>query len=87
MKTATRDRGRARGCRHHDGLVALAVLAAALAPADPASAGTDTGCLGETPTIVGTEDDDALYVRLTPTTPELERSTPISCAWRPGDPW
>lgn len=33
------------------------------------------------------EDDDALYVRLTPTTPELERSTPISCAWRPGDPW
>ena len=33
------------------------------------------------------DDDDALYVRLTPSSPELDLSTPISCAWRPGDPW
>ena len=33
------------------------------------------------------DDDDALYVRLTPTSPELEVSAPIICPWRPGDPW
>lgn len=33
------------------------------------------------------QDDDALYVRLTPASPELDRSGPISCEWRPGDPW
>ena len=33
------------------------------------------------------EDDDALYVRLTPASPELDLSAPISCEWRPGDPW
>ena len=33
------------------------------------------------------EDDDALYVRLTPSTPELDLSGPVSCEWRPGDPW
>jgi aminoglycoside 2'-N-acetyltransferase I len=32
-------------------------------------------------------DDDALYVRLTPSSPELDTSAPISCEWRPGDPW
>jgi aminoglycoside 2'-N-acetyltransferase I len=33
------------------------------------------------------EDDDALYVRLTPSSPTLDLSAPISCEWRPGDPW
>ena len=33
------------------------------------------------------DDDDALYVRLTPSSPELDTSAPISCEWRPGDPW
>jgi aminoglycoside 2'-N-acetyltransferase I len=33
------------------------------------------------------EDDDALYVRPTSSSPELDLSAPISCAWRPGDPW
>jgi aminoglycoside 2'-N-acetyltransferase I len=33
------------------------------------------------------EDDGALYVRLTPSSPELDLSAPISCEWRPGDPW
>ena len=33
------------------------------------------------------EDDDALYVRLTPSSPELDLSASISCEWRPGDPW
>ena len=33
------------------------------------------------------EDDVALYVRLTPSSPELDRSASITCGWRPGDPW
>lgn len=33
------------------------------------------------------DDDDALYVRLTPFSPELDRSEAISCGWRSGDPW
>ena len=33
------------------------------------------------------DDDDALYVRRTPSSPELDVSAPISCEWRPGDPW
>ena len=33
------------------------------------------------------EDDDALYVRRTPSSPELDLSEPISCEWRPGDVW
>jgi aminoglycoside 2'-N-acetyltransferase I len=33
------------------------------------------------------EDDDAIYVRLTPSTPELDLSAPISCDWRAGDVW
>jgi aminoglycoside 2'-N-acetyltransferase I len=33
------------------------------------------------------DDDDALYVRPTPSSPQLDRSAPISCDWRPGDPW
>lgn len=33
------------------------------------------------------DDDDALYVRLTPSSPQLDLSGAISCEWRPGDPW
>ena len=33
------------------------------------------------------EDDDALYIRSTPTSPDLDLSAPISCDSRPGDPW
>jgi aminoglycoside 2'-N-acetyltransferase I len=33
------------------------------------------------------ENDDALYIRPTPTSPEFDLSAPISCEWRPGDPW
>jgi aminoglycoside 2'-N-acetyltransferase I len=33
------------------------------------------------------DDDDAVYVRRTPSSPELDPSEPISCEWRPGDPW
>jgi aminoglycoside 2'-N-acetyltransferase I len=34
-----------------------------------------------------TEEDGAVMVRLTPTSPKLELSGPISCEWRPGDVW
>jgi aminoglycoside 2'-N-acetyltransferase I len=33
------------------------------------------------------EDDGAVFVRLTPTTPQLDLTAPISCEWRPGDVW
>jgi aminoglycoside 2'-N-acetyltransferase I len=33
------------------------------------------------------DDDDAIYVRMTPSSPELDLSAPISCDGRPGDPW
>jgi aminoglycoside 2'-N-acetyltransferase I len=33
------------------------------------------------------EDDGNVLVRLTPTSPELDPSAPISCDWRPGDVW
>jgi aminoglycoside 2'-N-acetyltransferase I len=33
------------------------------------------------------DEDDSLYVRLTPSSPELDLSAPISCDWRPGDAW
>ena len=33
------------------------------------------------------DDDDALYVWLTPSSPELDRAEAISCGWRSGDPW
>jgi len=33
------------------------------------------------------EDDDAVLFRSTPASPELDLSGPISCEWRPGDPW
>jgi aminoglycoside 2'-N-acetyltransferase I len=42
---------------------------------------TDTGL------IRTTEEDGNVLVRLTPTTPELDPSGPISCDWRPGDVW
>jgi aminoglycoside 2'-N-acetyltransferase I len=42
---------------------------------------TDTG-------LVPTPDEDGfVLVRLTPTTPQLDLSAPISCEWRPGDVW
>ena len=33
------------------------------------------------------DEDDSLYVRLTPSSPGLDLSKPISCDWRPGDAW
>ena len=33
------------------------------------------------------EEDGNVFVRLTPTSPELDLSAPISCDWRPGDAW
>jgi aminoglycoside 2'-N-acetyltransferase I len=33
------------------------------------------------------EEDGQVLVRLTPTTPDLDLSAPISCDWRPGDVW
>jgi aminoglycoside 2'-N-acetyltransferase I len=42
---------------------------------------TETG-LVRTP-----EEDGAVLVRLTQTSPELDLSAPISCDWRPGDVW
>jgi aminoglycoside 2'-N-acetyltransferase I len=33
------------------------------------------------------EEDGNVLVRLTPTSPELDLSAPISCEWRPGDAW
>ena len=33
------------------------------------------------------EDDGNVFVRLTPATPDLELSAPISCEWRAGDVW
>jgi aminoglycoside 2'-N-acetyltransferase I len=38
--------------------------------------------------VLRTSDEDGLVlVRLTPTSPELDLSAPISCDWRPGDVW
>lgn len=33
------------------------------------------------------QEDGYVLVRLTPTSPELDLSAPISCDWRPGDVW
>lgn len=33
------------------------------------------------------EDDGSVLVRLTPATPDVDLSAPISCDWRPGDVW
>ena len=39
-------------------------------------------------TLVRTaEDDGSVLVRLTPTSPSLDLTAPISCDWRPGDVW
>jgi aminoglycoside 2'-N-acetyltransferase I len=39
-------------------------------------------------TLVRTaQDDGSVLVRLTPTSPALDLSAPISCDWRPGDVW
>jgi aminoglycoside 2'-N-acetyltransferase I len=38
--------------------------------------------------LVRTEEDDGgVLIRLTPSSPELDLSAPISCDWRPGDVW
>jgi aminoglycoside 2'-N-acetyltransferase I len=38
--------------------------------------------------LLRTPDEDGLVrVRLTPTSPDLDLSAPISCEWRPGDAW
>lgn len=38
--------------------------------------------------VIRTEEEDGqVLVRLTPTSPELDLSAPISCEWRPGDVW
>ncbi len=42
---------------------------------------TDSG-LVRTP-----EEDGQVLVRLTPASPQLDLSAPISCEWRPGDVW
>lgn len=42
---------------------------------------TDSGLI-RTP-----EEDGNVLVRLTPRSPELDLSAPISCDWRPGDVW
>ena len=33
------------------------------------------------------EDDGAIFVLLTPTSPPLDPAGPIACEWRPGDVW
>ena len=33
------------------------------------------------------EEDGQVLVRLTPATPDIDLSAPISCEWRPGDVW
>lgn len=47
----------------------------------PTSVRTDRGVV-PTP-----EEDGYVLVRLTPTSPSLDLSAPISCGWRPGDDW
>jgi aminoglycoside 2'-N-acetyltransferase I len=47
----------------------------------PTLARTDSG------PIRTAEDDGYVLVRLTPTTPEIDLSAPISCDWRSGDVW
>jgi aminoglycoside 2'-N-acetyltransferase I len=39
---------------------------------------------GERPTP---EEDGAILVRFTPTSPDLDPAAPLSCDWRPGDVW
>lgn len=47
----------------------------------PTSVRTDRGIV-PTP-----EDDGDILVRITPTSPDLDLTAPISCDWRPGDVW
>jgi aminoglycoside 2'-N-acetyltransferase I len=47
----------------------------------PTSVRTDAG------PVRTAEEDGNVFVRLTPTSPELDLSVPISCEWRPGDVW
>jgi aminoglycoside 2'-N-acetyltransferase I len=41
----------------------------------------------ETGLVRTAEEDGNVLVRLTPASPELDLSAPISCDWRPGDVW
>jgi aminoglycoside 2'-N-acetyltransferase I len=47
----------------------------------PTSVRTDAG------DVRTAEEDGNVFVRLTPTSPELDLSASISCEWRPGDVW
>jgi aminoglycoside 2'-N-acetyltransferase I len=47
----------------------------------PTSVRTDAGL------VRTAEEDGNVFVRLTPTSPELDLSAPINCEWRPGDVW
>ena len=38
-------------------------------------------------TVPTPEDDGAVMVRLTPSSPRMKLTAPISCEWRPGDVW
>ena len=41
----------------------------------------------EAGTVRTAEEDGNIFVRLTPTSPELDLSAPVSCEWPPGDAW
>jgi aminoglycoside 2'-N-acetyltransferase I len=47
----------------------------------PTSVRTEAG------TVRTADEDGNVLVRLTPSSPELDLSAPISCEWRPGDAW
>ncbi|HEX2025214.1 MAG TPA: GNAT family N-acetyltransferase [Actinomycetota bacterium] len=38
-------------------------------------------------TVPTPDDDGGVMVRLTPSSPRLDLTAPISCEWRPGDVW
>jgi aminoglycoside 2'-N-acetyltransferase I len=69
-------------------------LGAWRAASSGSASGSDGWC-GRGPTfartgagLVRTADEDGnVFVRLTPTSPELDLSAPIGCDWRPGDVW
>ncbi len=49
--------------------------------------GGPTGVRTDRGLVPTPEDDGYVLVRLTPTSPDLDLSAPISCDWRPGDVW
>ncbi len=46
-----------------------------------------TGVRGPEGVVPTPEEDGSILVRLTPSTPVLDRSAFLSCEWRPGDVW